>query len=68
MRDEASFWKEWNSPATVYMLTEQTTYEELRSKSAPKFRIVAQGPYDILLSNKQAQTEAHSVPASPLHG
>jgi hypothetical protein len=52
MTDDKSFWKHWNSGATVYMLTEQTTYEKLRSESSFKSRVVAQGLYDILLSNK----------------
>jgi Dolichyl-phosphate-mannose-protein mannosyltransferase/Aminoarabinose transferase C-terminal domain len=52
MTDDDSFWKRWNSPATVYMLTEETTYEKLRSESSFKFRVVAQGLYDVLLSNK----------------
>jgi len=52
MTDDASFWKRWNSPATVYMLTEQTTYEKLRSEASFKSRVVAQGLYDILLSNR----------------
>ena len=52
MTDDVSFWKRWNSPVTVYMLTEKTTYEKLRSVSFFKFRVVAQGLYDVLLSNK----------------
>jgi aminoarabinose transferase-like protein len=52
MTDDASFWKRWNSPATVYMLTEQTTYEKLRSEASFRSRVVTQGLYDILLSNK----------------
>jgi 4-amino-4-deoxy-L-arabinose transferase-like glycosyltransferase len=52
MTDDATFWKRWNSPATVYMLTEQTTYEKLLSGSSFQFHIVAQDLYDILLSNK----------------
>jgi 4-amino-4-deoxy-L-arabinose transferase-like glycosyltransferase len=51
MTDDASFWKRWNSPVTVYMLTEQGTYDKLRSESSFKFRLVAQGLYDVLLSN-----------------
>ena len=52
MTDDASFWKRWNNPVTVYMLTEQGTYDKLRSESSFKFRLVAQGLYDVLLSNK----------------
>jgi 4-amino-4-deoxy-L-arabinose transferase-like glycosyltransferase len=52
MTDDASFWKRWNSSATVYMLTEKTTYEKLRSESSFKYRVVAEGLYDVLLSNK----------------
>jgi 4-amino-4-deoxy-L-arabinose transferase-like glycosyltransferase len=51
MIDDATFWKRWNSRATVYMLTEETTYEKLRSDSSLKFRVLAQGLYDVLLSN-----------------
>ncbi len=52
MMDDASFWKRWNSSATVYMLTEETTYEKLRSQPSFKCRVVARGLYDVLLSNK----------------
>jgi Aminoarabinose transferase C-terminal domain len=52
MTDDASFWKRWNSPVTVYMLTEQETYDKLRSESSFKSRVVARGLYDVLLSNK----------------
>ena len=52
MTDDATFWRRWNSPATVYMLTEKTTYEKLLSGSSFQFHIVAQDLYDILLSNK----------------
>jgi 4-amino-4-deoxy-L-arabinose transferase-like glycosyltransferase len=52
MVDDDSFWKLWNSRKTVYMLTEQTTYEKLRSESTFRFYVVARGLYDILLSNK----------------
>jgi len=58
MTDDASFWKCWNSPATVYMLTEQTTYEKLRSESSFKSRVVAQGLYDVLLSNRGTEHAA----------
>jgi 4-amino-4-deoxy-L-arabinose transferase-like glycosyltransferase len=52
MTDDASFWQRWNSPLTVYMLTEQETYDKLRSESSFKSRVVARGLYDVLLSNK----------------
>ena len=52
MADDAKFWQRWNSSATVYMLTEKTTYEKLRANSDFKGRVVAQGLYDVLLSNK----------------
>jgi 4-amino-4-deoxy-L-arabinose transferase-like glycosyltransferase len=55
MTDDASFWKGWNSPLTVYMLTEQETYDKLRSESSFKSRVVARGLYDVLLSNKTTQ-------------
>jgi 4-amino-4-deoxy-L-arabinose transferase-like glycosyltransferase len=52
MTDDTSFWQRWNSPLTVYMLTEQETYDKLRSESSFKSRVVARGLYDVLLSNK----------------
>jgi len=52
MTDDNSFWQRWNSPLTVYMLTEQETYDKLRSESSFKSRVVARGLYDVLLSNK----------------
>jgi hypothetical protein len=60
MTDEASFWKRWNlGTVTIYMLTEKTTYEKLRSESSFKSRVVAQGLYDILLSNKTTSEVAN---------
>jgi 4-amino-4-deoxy-L-arabinose transferase-like glycosyltransferase len=53
MTDDPSFWKRWNSPLTVYMLTEQETYDKLRSESSFKFHVVARGLYNVLLSNKK---------------
>ncbi len=63
MTDDASFWQRWNSPTTVYMLTEETTYEQLRSKSSFKCRVVARGLYDVVLSNKATQEIASNPPA-----
>ena len=54
MTDDATFWKRWNSPTTVYILMEQMTYEKLRGDSSFKPRIVAQSRYDVLLSNKKS--------------
>jgi 4-amino-4-deoxy-L-arabinose transferase-like glycosyltransferase len=54
MIDDASFWKRWNGPATVYMITEQTTYRKLSSEKSFRPRVVARGIYDIVLSNKPA--------------
>jgi len=58
MTDDSSFWKEWGGPRTVYMITEQTTYEKLRSQSSFKFHVVAQGRYDVLLSNDTVETDS----------
>jgi 4-amino-4-deoxy-L-arabinose transferase-like glycosyltransferase len=54
MTDDATFWKRWNSPTTIYILMEQMTYEKLRGELSFKPRIVAQSRYDILLSNKNS--------------
>ena len=50
--DEATFWERWNSPTTVYMLTEQETFEKLRQSSKEKFHVVSETNYNVLLSNK----------------
>src|ERR1043166_117211 len=58
MTDDSSFWKEWSGPRTVYMITEQTTYEKLRSQSSFKFHVVAQDRYDVLLTNDTVETDS----------
>jgi 4-amino-4-deoxy-L-arabinose transferase-like glycosyltransferase len=50
--DEATFWERWNSPVTLYMLTDQETYEKLRQSSKQRLYLVSDTNYDVLLSNK----------------
>lgn len=50
--DDAKFWQRWNSPATIYMLTDRAMYDQLRDRSGQRFYLVAQTEYDILLSNR----------------
>ena len=52
--DDAKFWQRWNGPATMYMLTDQTTYKRLRGASGQRVYLVARTDYDVLSSNRVA--------------
>ncbi len=52
MVDDATFWREWDGPATMYALTDRASYDALRAESKRKLYPMAQTDYDVLLSNK----------------
>ncbi len=49
---EAALWERWKEPVTVYLLTNQETYRQLRLTSKQKFFMISETKYDVLLSNK----------------
>lgn len=52
MIDSATFWKRWDGPSTIYMLTEIKKYDALRKNPHLKLFPVAQNSRNILLVNK----------------
>lgn len=52
MTDDPSFWQRWSSDQTVYLLTEQKTFDQLRAHFPGKFHVVARGLYDVVISNR----------------
>ena len=60
MVDDATFWNRWNSPATVYALTDRAAYDQLRIESKRTPYLIAQTAYDVLLSNVSGH---HGAPA-----
>ncbi len=53
MIDGAAFWKRWNGPSTVYMLTKRETYDELRMTGLKNFSLIAGTDRDVLVVNKE---------------
>ncbi len=52
MIDDATFWKRWDGPETVYLLTPGKEYEKFRFQSGRKFSLLAETDFDVLLSNQ----------------
>ncbi len=55
MTDSAAFWKQWEGPATIYLVTERETYEALRKR--PKLRLfpVVEDGRNIVLCNREVK-------------
>jgi 4-amino-4-deoxy-L-arabinose transferase-like glycosyltransferase len=51
MIDEDAFWQRWQSPATVYMLTKRTIYDQLRADNRGTFVLLAESGKHVLLTN-----------------
>jgi hypothetical protein len=53
MIDGASFWKRWDGPSTVYMLTKRETYDELRMAGQKNLSLIAGTDRNVLVVNKE---------------
>jgi 4-amino-4-deoxy-L-arabinose transferase-like glycosyltransferase len=53
MIDDQEFWRRWNGPSTVYMLTKRTTYDSLRADHSKKIYLIAGTDGNVLLANKE---------------
>jgi 4-amino-4-deoxy-L-arabinose transferase-like glycosyltransferase len=53
MIDGATFWKRWDGPSTVYMLTKRKTYDELRIAGQKNLYLIAGIVRDVLVVNKE---------------
>ena len=56
MTDGDTFWKRWEGPTTIYLLTEINAYESLlKSKTAPKMFPITRDQRNILVCNKEVK-------------
>ncbi|MGE5750680.1 MAG: hypothetical protein ACM30F_00955, partial [Nitrospirota bacterium] len=53
MIDDAEFWIRWNGPATVYMLTNRKTLDELHSAGRKNVYLLAGTDGNVLVVNKE---------------
>jgi Dolichyl-phosphate-mannose-protein mannosyltransferase/Aminoarabinose transferase C-terminal domain len=51
--DDKAFWQKWNSPQSIYALTDRATYAKLRAQADRKLYLVAQNAYDVVFSNRK---------------
>jgi len=55
MIGEAEFWRRWERPGTVYMMTSRGSYDRLRHTPGRTFFLIAQNKNTVILSNKEAR-------------
>jgi len=53
MIDNTTFWKRWQGPGTIYMMTDHKTYDTLRKYPELFFFTVASNRQNILVSNRR---------------
>ena len=53
MVDEATFWKRWNGPSTMYMLAKRGTYDSLRAAGHKNIYLIAGTDDNVLTVNKE---------------
>jgi 4-amino-4-deoxy-L-arabinose transferase-like glycosyltransferase len=51
MIDEETFWQRWQSPATVYMLTRRSAYDQLVADHRGRFILLGEVGKNVLLTN-----------------
>ncbi len=51
--DDQEFWKRWNGPVTVYMLTKRSIYDELLAAGQRNIYLIASTDEDVLTVNKE---------------
>ncbi len=56
--DDKTFWKTWHGPKTVFAVTDRATFEKLRGDTTRDLHVVADTPYDIVLSNRKIPLES----------
>ncbi|MHB8696509.1 MAG: glycosyltransferase family 39 protein [Sulfuricaulis sp.] len=55
MIDEPAFWRRWDGPRRVYMLTSRDNYDKLRTEGRGQFQLLAQTGTNVLLTNRMTQ-------------
>jgi 4-amino-4-deoxy-L-arabinose transferase-like glycosyltransferase len=53
MIDETEFWRRWNGPSTVFLVTSRTNYDTLLKNSGRTFFFVTDSRRDIVLTNER---------------
>jgi hypothetical protein len=53
MVDEATFWKRWDGPSTMYMLTKRGTYDALHAAGHKNIYLIAGTDDNVLAVNKE---------------
>lgn len=53
MIDESTFWGRWQSPASAFMLTKRSAYEQLLSEHPGRFILLAEAGKSVLLTNNE---------------
>jgi hypothetical protein len=53
MVDDATFWKRWNGPNTVYMAMKKNTYNELQAAGHKNVYLVSESGDNVLAVNKE---------------
>jgi len=54
--DDRTFWRRWQSPATIYMLTTRDVYARLRAAGRGRFRLLAESGDNVLLTNAKSRS------------
>jgi 4-amino-4-deoxy-L-arabinose transferase-like glycosyltransferase len=54
MLDESSFWRRWEGPGTMYLVTSRRNYDTLLRDSGRPYRIVIDTPENVVLANRKA--------------
>lgn len=57
MLNTAQFWKLWNSPRTVYVFADASSYRQLVAGAHGRYRVLARNSYHLLMSNQPAPHE-----------
>ncbi len=51
--DDKTFWENWRGPKTMFAVTDRATFDKLRVETTRDLHVVADTPYDIVLSNRE---------------
>lgn len=51
MIDQKTFWQRWQSKQKIFMLTSKQNYENLKKVAPNKFKLLATGPDDVVVTN-----------------
>jgi len=52
--DDATLWKKWNGPQSIYVLTDRMIFDKLSARAARRLYLIAQNDYQVVFSNKRS--------------